>query len=126
VVMKIFNGDTPIYLQLRAHIEELILEGTLAEEAQIHSQRVMASEYGLNPITVGNALSLLVDEGVLEKKRGVGMFVALGAREKIINALSKDFITDSLEPVLRKARQLELPKALITQSLNKIYGGKDE
>ncbi len=124
--MKIFNGETPIYLQLRSHIEDLILEAKLPEEAQIPSLRVMASDYGLNPITVGNALSLLVDEGVLQKKRGVGMFVAPGARELIISARGKDFITDSLEPVLRKARQLELPKAQIMQSLNTIYGGKDE
>ncbi len=124
--MKIFNDEAPIYLQLRKHIEELILERTLPEEAQIPSIRVMAREFQLNPITVGNALSSLVDEGVLYKRRGVGIFVAKGSRELIISERGKDFITGSLEPVLKKARQLELAKETVIELTNAIYGGKDE
>lgn len=124
--MKIFNDAAPIYLQLRRHIEELILERKLPEEAQIPSFRELAREYGLNPITVGNALGSLVEEGVLQKKRGVGIFVASGARELIISERGKDFITDSLEPVLKKARQLELSKEKVMELTNTIYGGKDE
>ncbi len=124
--MKIFNDEAPIYLQLRKHIEELILERTLPEEAQIPSIRVMAREFQLNPITVGNALSSLVDEGVLYKRRGVGIFVAKGSRELIISERGKDFITGSLEPVLKKARQLDLAKETVIELTNAIYGGKDE
>jgi DNA-binding transcriptional regulator YhcF (GntR family) len=124
--MKIFNDETPIYLQLRKHIEELILERRLAEEAAIPSIRIMARDYNLNPITVGNALSSLVDEGILYKMRGVGMFVSPGAREHIIALRGRDFITEKLEPVLRKACQLELPKDQVINLTNEIYGGKDE
>lgn len=124
--MKIFTDEAPIYLQLRKHIEELILERTLAEEAPIPSIRVMARNYQINPITVGNALGSLVEEGVLNKKRGVGTFVSKGARELIISERSKDFFTDKLEPLIRKARQLELPKGKVIELINTVYGGKDE
>ena len=124
--MKIFNEEAPIYLQLRKHIEELILDRVLPEEAAIPSIRIMARDYELNPITIGNALSSLVDEGVLHKKRGVGIFVSRGARELIISERGKDFITDSLKPVLKKARQLELAREEVIELTNAIYGGKDE
>ena len=124
--MKIFNEETPLYLQLRKHIEELILERKLAEDASIPSIRIMARDYNLNPVTVGNALVSLVDEGVLYKKRGVGIFVAPKARELIINNRGADFVQSTLEPALRKARQLDLPKEEIFKLTNAIYGGKDE
>lgn len=124
--MKVFTDEAPIYLQLRKHIEELILERTLPEEAPIPSIRNMARDYQLNPITVGNALSSLVEEGVLNKKRGVGTFVSKGARELIISERSKDFFSDQLEPLIRKARQLELSKGKVIELINTVYGGKDE
>lgn len=124
--MKIFNDEAPLYLQLRKHIEELILEKALSEEAAIPSIRTLAGDYKLNPVTVGNALSSLVEEGVLYKKRGVGIYVSPGARRLIITMRSQDFITEKLEPVLRKAQQLELPKAEIIKLTETIYGGKDE
>ncbi len=124
--MRIFKDDSPIYLQLRRHIEELILDRQLSEEEAIPSIRIMARDYQLNPITVGNALSSLVEAGILYKKRGVGIFVSPGARERIIELLSRDFVTQSLEPALTKARQLELPKQQIIELIESIYGGKDE
>jgi len=124
--MKIFNDEAPIYLQLRQHIEELILDKALQEDSAIPSIRNMARDYSLNPITVGNALSLLVDEGILYKKRGVGMFVSPEARRQIIETRGQDFITDKLEPVIVNARQLEIPRKKITQIIEEIYGGTNE
>ena len=124
--MKIFNDESPLYLQLRKHIEELILERALPEEAAIPSIRIMARDYNLNPITVGNALSSLVDEGILYKKRGVGMYVSPGAREMIIQIRGRDFLSEKLEPVLKKAKQLEIAKHEILTLTDTIYGGKDE
>jgi len=123
--MKVFNEDTPIYLQLRRHIEELILNGHLREEEAIPSIRIMARDYSINPLTVGNALSALMEEGILYKKRGVGIFVTTGARQQIIVNRSGDFIEEKLKPVLQMARQLELPQANIQEIINEIYGGKD-
>lgn len=121
-----FNDEAPIYLQLRQHIEELILEKALQEDSAIPSIRNMARDYGLNPITVGNALSLLVEEGILYKKRGVGMFVSPDARQRIIETRGQDFLTEKLEPVIVNARQLEIPRKKITQIIERIYGGTNE
>lgn len=123
--MKVFNEDTPIYLQLRRHIEELILNGHLKEEEAIPSIRIMARDYSINPLTVGNALSALMEEGILYKKRGVGIFVTPGARQQIIINRSGDFIEEKLKPILQMARQLELPRDNIQEIINEIYGGKD-
>ncbi|MDY0152628.1 MAG: GntR family transcriptional regulator [Candidatus Cloacimonas sp.] len=124
--MKLFNEATPIYLQLRLHIEERILSGILKDEEAIPSLRIMARDYNLNPITVGNAVSVLVDEGILTKKRGVGIFVAPQARQLIIGKRSKDFIAEKLEPTLKLARQLELPKQQLIDLINNLYGGTNE
>ena len=124
--MKIFNDESPLYLQLRKHIEELILERALPEEAAIPSIRIMARDYNLNPITVGNALGSLVDEGILYKKRGVGMYVSPGARDLIIQIRGRDFLSEKLEPILKKAKQLEIAKHEILILTDTIYGGKDE
>lgn len=123
--MKLFNDESPLYLQLRRHIEERILERYLRDEQAIPSLRVMARDYSLNPITVANALSALIDEGVLYKKRGVGIFVASGAREAIIKGRGQSFIMDELAPVLAKARQLDIPKQQVMDILDKTYGGTD-
>ncbi|PKN78957.1 MAG: GntR family transcriptional regulator [Candidatus Cloacimonetes bacterium HGW-Cloacimonetes-1] len=120
--MKIFNDDSPIYLQLRRHIEELILNRILSEEDAIPSLRTMAKDYKLNPLTVSNAVGALVEEGILYKKRGIGIFVSPDSRNHIIAKRSESFITDTLEPALRSARQLEIPKLIITQRLNALYG----
>ncbi len=124
--MRIFTDDSPIYLQLRQHIEELILDRTLTEDEAIPSLRTMARDYNLNPITIGNALSSLVEEGILHKRRGVGFFVSPDARKLIISMRGKDFLTEKLEPVLKNARQLELPKEQIIQLTERIYGENHE
>ena len=124
--MKIFNEDSPIYIQLRKHIEELILNRVLEEEDSIPSLRVMARDYNLNPITVGNAVNALADTGILYKKRGVGIYVSPGARAKLIRTRGKDFITEKLQPVINLARQLELPKESIIDLVETLYGGSDD
>ncbi|MDD2228543.1 MAG: GntR family transcriptional regulator [Candidatus Cloacimonetes bacterium] len=124
--MTMFNQDSPLYLQLRKHIEERILSGILGDEEAIPSLRSMARDYSLNPITVSNALSALVDEGVLYKKRGLGIFVAAGARKLIIKMRSKDFISETLEPIIRSAQQLDIPKQQIIEITDTIYGGNNE
>lgn len=124
--MKQFNEDTPIYIQLRKHIEELILNRVLNDEDPIPSLRIMARDFKLNPITVGNAVNALAETGVLYKKRGVGIYVSPGAREQLIRSRGKDFITERLKPVLKMARQLELSKALILELVETLYGGSDD
>ncbi len=124
--MNIFNNDSPLYLQLRKHIEEQILEERIPEEAAIPSIRELARQYQLNPLTVGNALGSLVDEGVLYKRRGVGFFVAKGARGLIIKNRSGAFVEEELKPAFQRARQLEIPFVEALEMIKTIYGEKDE
>ncbi|MDI3504010.1 MAG: hypothetical protein PWP64_946 [Candidatus Cloacimonadota bacterium] len=120
--MKVFKDDTPIYLQLKQQIEEQILAKVLREEDRVKSLRELAAEYRINPITAGNAISILVDEGILYPKRGVGVFVAAGARDKIIKMRRDTFEQETLEPSLRLAKSYEIPKAQIISKVNSIYG----
>jgi DNA-binding transcriptional regulator YhcF (GntR family) len=120
--MKVFNDDMPIYLQLRKHIEEQILARAVIEEEKLKSFRELAAEYRINPITVGNAINALVDEGILYNKRGIGVFVASGAREKIISSRRSSFVSETLEPSLRLAKSYEIPKREILKTINDIYG----
>ncbi len=123
--MKVFNTDTPIYLQLRRHIEERILSGHLKEDEAIPSIRNMARDYSINPLTVGNALGALMEEGILCKKRGVGIFVCPEARQKIIQMRRISFIEEELKPAIQMARQLELSKEAMQNLIMEVYGGED-
>ncbi len=122
--MKIFREDTPIYIQLREQIEELILERRLQEEDAVPSLRAMAKDYSINPLTVSNAINALVDEGVLYRKRGIGVFVSPNARKHIIQTRRESFMEKTLLPDLHRAQQLEISKKTILERLNAIYGEK--
>jgi DNA-binding transcriptional regulator YhcF (GntR family) len=126
VLMKIFNDDSPLYLQLRKHIEERILNRAIGDDEPMPSLRNMARDYNLNPITVGNAIGALVDEGILYKKRGVGIYVTPGARKMIIKIRTKDFAATTLEPAINMAKQLEIPKRQIMETVECIYGGNND
>ncbi len=79
-----WNEDLPIYRQLRDRVVAMILEGVLGDGDALPSVRNVAAEYRLNPLTVLKGYQELVDEGLVEKKRGRGMFVNEGARDKLL------------------------------------------
>jgi GntR family transcriptional regulator len=81
-----WNNDQPIYKQLRDRVAGLIMDGAIAEEQAVPSVRQVSAEQKINHITVAKAYQELVDEGVLEMRRGRGMFVLEGARAKLITA----------------------------------------
>ncbi len=122
--MKVFKDDVPIYLQLRRQVEEQILAKALKEDDQIKSFRALAAEYKINPITAANAINALVDEGILYHKRGIGIFVAAKAREKIIKTRRSTFIQDELVPALSLAKSYEVPLQDIIDIIKSIYGEK--
>lgn len=120
--MKAFKDDIPIYLQLRQQIEEQILARALNEEDRLKSLREMSAEYRINPITAGNAVNALVDEGILYHRRGIGIFVSPGAREMIIAKRRNSFIKDSLEPSIRLAKSYEIPRDDLINKVKSVYG----
>lgn len=103
------SSDKPIYLQLAEAIEDDILRGIFEEEEQVASTTELAVTLRINPATAGKGLNLLVDEGILYKKRGVGMFVSVGAREMIRKKRKESFYQSFVVSLLDEARKLNIP-----------------
>lgn len=103
-----FESEKPIYLQLAETIEDDILKGIFEEETQVFSTTELAVNLRINPATAGKGLNLLVDEGVLYKKRGVGMFVATGAKESIRQKRRQSFYENFVRVLLEEAAKLEI------------------
>ena len=103
-----FEGREPIYHQIAEAIRGEILSGALEEEDQVMSTTQYATTYRINPATAAKAFAQLVDEEVLYKRRGVGMFVAPGAPEALRSQRRKAFFAERLGPVIREAHLLGL------------------
>jgi GntR family transcriptional regulator len=103
-----WNDSQPIYWQLKERTVAMILDGTLAEGEALPSVRTVASEFQLNPITVSKSYQALVDEGLVEKRRGLGMFVLKGARKKLIASERDKFLNEEWPSTLNRISQLGL------------------
>jgi len=103
-----WNDSQPIYWQLKERTVAMILDGTLAEGEALPSVRTVASEFQLNPITVSKSYQALVDEGLVEKRRGLGMFVLEGARKKLIASERDKFLNEEWPSTLNRISQLGL------------------
>src|SRR5262245_46052951 len=103
-----WNDSQPIYRQLRDRIVALILDGVLTEGDPLPSVRNVAAEYRLNPITVLKAYQELVDEQLVEKKRGRGMYVNAGARDLLLQGERETFLADQWPRVFATIRRLGL------------------
>lgn len=101
-----WSDDQPIYKQLRERVAGLIMDGSLSEGEPIPSVRSVAAESQINHLTVAKAYQELVDEGVLEMKRGRGMFVVPGAREALRADERNKFISDELPMLLARIANL--------------------
>ncbi|MEI4801983.1 GntR family transcriptional regulator [Bacillus sp. FJAT-51639] len=100
------DSNRPIYLQIKEAIEEDILNGRLAPEEQIPSNSQLVSHYNINPVTVLKGINLLVDEGIIFKKRGLGMYVSPDAPEKLKRRFSDAFFQEHVEPLTALAKPL--------------------
>ena len=103
-----WNEDQPIYRQLRDRVVAMILEGVLGDGDALPSVRNVAAEYRLNPLTVLKGYQELVDEGLVEKKRGRGMFVNAGARKQLLKDERRRFIEKEWPLVLETIERLGL------------------
>ncbi|MCW8856933.1 MAG: GntR family transcriptional regulator [Kangiella sp.] len=107
--MQIHWDDTqPIYLQLRDRVLNMILDGSLQEGDALPSVRNISAEYKLNPITVSKAYQLLVESELAEKRRGLGMFVTEGAKEKLLKQEREQFLTVEWPALLQKIERLQI------------------
>lgn len=119
-----FNSDKSIYIQIAESIENEIILGNLIEEDQAPSTNQFAKVYHINPATAGKGLNILVDEGILYKKRGIGMFVAPGARNKIIKKRQESFFKEILPEIIREANRLDIPTIDIVKYIEDYKGGE--
>ena len=104
------TDDKSIYLQIRQMIETDILRGILREEERVPSTNELAKLYTINPATAAKGVNLLVDSGILYKKRGIGMFVAPGAAEAIRSRRKQEFYHQHLAQLLSEAKSLGITK----------------
>ena len=104
-----FDDRSPIYLQIADKIKDEILSGSLREDEQVMSTNQYAAFYRINPATAAKGFHQLIDEGVLYKRRGVGMFVAPDARAKLLAQRRERFFAEVVDPVLSEARILGIP-----------------
>jgi len=103
-----WNADQPIYRQLRDKIVAMILEGTLRDGEPLPSVRTVAAEHSINPLTVLKGYQQLVDEGLVEKRRGRGMFVTPSAHQQLLRTERTRFLDHEWPRVLKRISQLDL------------------
>jgi len=111
-----WNDSQPIYWQLKERTVAMILDGTLAEGDALPSVRTVASEFQLNPITVSKSYQALVDDELVEKRRGLGMFVREGARQKLTSSERQKFLNEEWPAMVTRIRQLGLDTNELLQS----------
>jgi DNA-binding transcriptional regulator YhcF (GntR family) len=102
----LIDETRPIFAQIAERIEEDILAGRLAEEEQVPSTNQFATRYQINPATAAKGVNLLVDQGILYKKRGLGMYVTPGARARLLEKRRDLFFEQYIAPMLQEAEKL--------------------
>ena len=112
-----WNDNLPIYRQLRDLVIQRILDGSFAEGEAVPSVRQVASDYNINHLTVAKAYQELVDEGLLEKRRGLGMFVLVGARELLTSNEKRKFLEEELPAFADRVRRLGLDVETVAERL---------
>lgn len=117
-----WNDKQPIYRQLRDLVAERIMDGSFPEGDAVPSVRQVASDYQINHLTVGKAYQELVDAGLLEKRRGLGMFVKTGACGALTSNEQQQFIDEEVPAFLERARVLGMEAQEVVDLLLKTGG----
>lgn len=117
--MNTIDDTRPIFLQIAERIEGDILNGVLQEEGQVPSTNEFAAFYRINPATAAKGVNLLVDEGLLYKRRGIGMFVASGARAAVLAKRREQFYRQYIQPVADEARRLGISLEELTELIHR-------
>jgi GntR family transcriptional regulator len=120
-----WNDNAPIYRQLKDKVIGMMLDGALKAGDPLPSVRQVAAEYQLNPITVSKAYQELVDDNLVEKRRGIGMYVLAGASEKLLASERERFLREEWPAMLERIRQLGLElEQLMREPDHGTHGGR--
>jgi GntR family transcriptional regulator len=119
---KTFDSTKPIFIQIREKIEDQIINDQLQEEEQAPSTNQLVNFYKINHATVTKGVNQLVEEGILYKKRGLGIFVAQGAKENLLEKRRKAFIYDYVIPLVEEATKLRISENEIIDLIKEVKG----
>lgn len=114
-----FNSEKPIFVQIADGLEDAILTGAFEEGSQIPSITEISVTYKINPATALKGINILTDGGIVYKKRGVGMFVAEGAKEKLMEKWRNVFYENYVKELLAEAKRLGVTKKELIMMLEK-------
>jgi GntR family transcriptional regulator len=104
----VIDEGKPLFLQIAENVEDSILDGSLPEDARAPSTNELAAFYRINPATAAKGVNMLVEKGVLAKRRGIGMFVSPGAHAQLLSERRAAFADRFIQPLLAEARTLGL------------------
>ncbi len=111
-------------MQIKELIEDQIVNDQLKENEQIPSTTQLVNFYKINHLTISKGINLLVENGIIYKKRGVGMFVAEGAKEKLLTQRKEQFLDQYLLPMIQEAKKLGISKEDISNMMNQLKGSE--
>jgi GntR family transcriptional regulator len=119
-----WSDGAPIYRQLKERVVAMLLDGVLKPGDALPSVRQVAAEYQLNPITVSRAYQELADEAIVEKRRGLGMYVTEGASEKLLSSERERFLREEWPLVLERIQRLGLSLERLLHNATAPNGGQ--
>ena len=116
-----FSGEKPLFQQVADQIAEGIFNGAYLEGEQIPSTTEISKSYQINPATVLKGMNLLVERQLIEKKRGIGMFVLPGAQERVRSARKEEFLNKEVLEVVAEAKKLGITAEQLKQLIERGY-----
>jgi len=116
-----FDSQKPIFLCIAEWLEDTVLAEVFEEETQVPSITEISVQYNINPATALKGINLLVDAGILYKKRGLGMFVSKGARAMLLTRRQQQFVDDYIDPLILEARRLEISAPNLKTMIERRY-----
>jgi len=120
-----FDHNKPIFITIAQWLEDAILADIYKEESQVPSITEISLQYNINPATALKGINMLVDSGLLYKKRGLGMFVAKGARDKLLQRRQEQFFEDYIKPLIIEAVRLKITVADLREMIERGYDDND-
>jgi GntR family transcriptional regulator len=121
LVSKLLDSNKPIFIQVREKIEDDIVNNDLKEGEQAPSTNQLVKFYKINHATAAKGINQLVEEGILFKKRGIGMFVAEGAREKLLKKRREAFLNNFIVGLIQEAKKLGIPEEDVYRLIGKTW-----
>ncbi|MDG0794324.1 GntR family transcriptional regulator [Cohnella ginsengisoli] len=115
----LIDDSRPIFVQIAERIENDIIEGALPEESQVPSTNQFAAFYQINPATAAKGVNLLTEQGILYKKRGIGMFVAAGAKASLVEKRKEQFFEQYVVTMMREAEKLGITQDQLADMVRK-------